>query len=638
MNKTRNFQIILLASVMIMSILAPPARPQSTGSGADSTDIGRENPFEALPKKTTPRTTTRRTRTPSAELEPKPELFIETITLKFLSAKNIKAAVDNLTSNDGVVVVDQDNNALIISDTKESIEKIAKKLRALDQTPTHRLVAQTVTLRHLQASTVLTALKDMSSRHGTISADRESNSIIVRDTLENLERIIEEIRKIDRSKPQTMLVESMRLEYLKAENVKDAIEHLCSEQGSVSVDMESNSLIIRDTRENIEKIIEQVAQLDSAPQMMFVETVTLKFLKAENLKLAMDKMSSEYGSISVDEDTNSLVVCDTKGNVERIIAEIKKADKTPKQIMVEVVLADVQLDDATQTGVNLYRLFTSKHQWYAHNFTDKASRDSETLITPDDAGPLDYAIYSLTGNGAIFAFANMDIEAALHLIQEKHSIEILANPRVLVVSGQRALIKTVEEIPYQERFQTTGGGGGVNAMTSIQFKEVGITLDVKATVTDEGKILMEIKPEQSVRTGEAQQVGGGENAFPVPIVDTRSAESILLMEDGQVAIMGGLRRKETTIGKEQVPILGDIPILGFFFSSNSVSVYNSELLVFISPHIHRNEPLSAGELNRFNELRGKPLLSLPDTTDPVKELMSIVSIETDEAQNTLSDE
>ena len=192
-----------------------------------------------------------------------------------------------------------------------------------------------------------------------------------------------------------------------------------------------------------------------------------------------------------------------------------------------------------------------------------------------------------------------------------------------MVSGQSAQIKTVEEIPYQERFQTTGGGGGGNAIASIQFKEVGVTLDVKATLTDQGKILMEIKPAQSVQTGKASS-----DELSAPVVDTRSAESTLLLEDGQVVVMGGLRRKETRTQKEQVPLLGDIPVLGFFFSSNNVEVHNSELLVFISPHIYRDEPLTDEQLSRYNKLRGKPLLSLPDDTDPAIELMSVLTVET----------
>ncbi|GAI41921.1 unnamed protein product, partial [marine sediment metagenome] len=85
---------------------------------------------------------------------------------------------------------------------------------------------------------------------------------------------------------------------------------------------------------------------------LFVKTVTLKFLDAKNLRIAIAGMVSEHGIISIDGKSNSLIVCDTKENLEKILTQIKKADRTPKQIMVEVVILDVQLDDDTEIGIN----------------------------------------------------------------------------------------------------------------------------------------------------------------------------------------------------------------------------------------------------------------------------------------------
>ena len=85
---------------------------------------------------------------------------------------------------------------------------------------------------------------------------------------------------------------------------------------------------------------------------LVVRTVSLKFLNAANLKTAIDKMFTTHGSISVNENTNSLIVCDTEENVQKIIVEIQKADQTPKQIMIEVVIIDVQLQNDTEIGVD----------------------------------------------------------------------------------------------------------------------------------------------------------------------------------------------------------------------------------------------------------------------------------------------
>jgi type IV pilus assembly protein PilQ len=334
---------------------------------------------------------------------------------------------------------------------------------------------------------------------------------------------------------------------------------------------------------------------------LFVRTVTLKFLNAANLKTALEKMSSANGRISTDENTNTIIICDTKDNLERILAEIKNADQTPKQVIIEVVIIDVQLQNDTEIGVDWDILSTDNKDFsYRQStiFPNRMSIVAPTAITNDSMSS-----FQPTSLGSEVAIVTSDIRNVLHLLQEKRNVDILASPRVMVVSGQKASIKTVEEIPYQEITQSSAGGGGTNAITSTQFKDVGVTMDVKATVTDDGKILLTVSPSQSVSTGTS--IGG------VPVIDKREASTTLLMDDGQVAVMGGLRSQNTQIEKNQVPLLGDLPLIGFIFSSNHKVIQNSELLVILSPHIHNGESVPAEAMARFNQIKNRPVLSLP---------------------------
>jgi type II secretory pathway component GspD/PulD (secretin) len=337
------------------------------------------------------------------------------------------------------------------------------------------------------------------------------------------------------------------------------------------------------------------------PQL-FVRTVTLKFLRAQNLKNALDRMTTEFGSIGVDDNTNSLIICDTKDNLEKIVAEVKKADQTPPQIMIEVIIIDVQLKNDTEIGVDWDFLATeNKDVSYRQSliFPNRLS-----VIGATDTTRGDITAFQPVGLGSELAIVSDDIRNVVNLLQQKRDVDILASPRVMVVSGQKAEIRTIEEIPYQQITQSSAGGGGSSAITSTEFKDVGVTMEVKATVTDESKILVDIKPEQSVSTGAS--IGG------VPVIDKRGVSTTLLMDDGQVVVMGGLRRQETTHVREQVPLLGDLPLIGFIFSNDRTVVDNTELLVLLSPHIYKGEPVSAEAMARFNQMKNNSLITAPE--------------------------
>jgi general secretion pathway protein D len=324
----------------------------------------------------------------------------------------------------------------------------------------------------------------------------------------------------------------------------------------------------------------------------------LKFLRASNLEPAVTNLNSEYGTIAVDKETNSLIVCDSAGKLAAIVEQIRKADQMPKQILVEVVIVDVQLNDDTEIGVDWEHLS-------GRGNTEKYTQNLVTTIAN-----------VATTTGADFRFIHDGIQAAIHALQTVRNVEILASPRVLVVSGQEALIKTIEEIPYTETTQTSAGGGGASAIASTEFKEAGITLKVKATLTDEGKILIAIEAEQSVNAGIDTSLGS-----EIPIVDRRNANTTLLMDDGQTVVMGGLRKSEKTITKSKIPLLGDLPLIGVLFSNEKEDIKHSELLIFISPHVYKDEMLTEQEKARFEQVTNLPPIEFPD--HPRKEFKAL---------------
>jgi type IV pilus assembly protein PilQ len=356
--------------------------------------------------------------------------------------------------------------------------------------------------------------------------------------------------------------------------------------------------------------VPQTSQLDEEPPELFLETVTLKFLDAQNLKKAIAKMSSKYGSIETNSKNNSLIICDIKDNLSKILLEIKRADNPPQQLMIEAVIVDVQLDDETEIGINWDILSDKMYDFsYRQNLGSRLSMVAATDDTKADTTAFNTT--SATGTeGGYFAVISGTVRNTVHLLQQKKNVEILASPRVMVVSGESASIETVTELPYQELMQTSGGG----QLSATQFKKVGVKLNVTATLTDDDYILVTVEPEQSVDTGKFSATSG------IPIIDTRKAKTTLLLKDGQVVIIGGLRKKETTNQISQIPLLGDLPLIGILFRNTQEIVKNSELLVFLSPHIYKGETLSEEQKAKFEEFKEQPTLSLPTDGDKDNQL------------------
>lgn len=341
------------------------------------------------------------------------------------------------------------------------------------------------------------------------------------------------------------------------------------------------------------------------PPEVQLETIVLKFLDATSLKGVLDKMVSSYGSVAVNQKTNSVLVCDARENLSRILAEVKKADQTPSQIMVEVVILDVQLKDDTEIGINWDLLSTDLEDiTYRQNVTSPRL----SAVPPSSATLGNATAYNTLGLGGDFSVISGSVRHILHVIQQKRDMEILASPRALVVSGQMATVKAVEEIPYRELIDTATGGA--NAMTATQFKEVGITLKVKATVTDGNNIYLDVNTTQNV-TAALTESG-------VPVVDTREANTALLLRDSQTVIIGGLRREEKTKQVNQIPILGDLPLIGLLFKSTSTVTAHSELVVLLSPHIYRGGPVPGEITAKLEALQSRSPLKTQVVTESNK--------------------
>lgn len=269
----------------------------------------------------------------------------------------------------------------------------------------------------------------------------------------------------------------------------------------------------------------------------------------------------------VDEPRNALVYQGDPAEWERLLPLIRQMDKEPRQVMIEVTIAEVSLDDGEEFGVS----------WFAKGgfgrFNGQLGQGALPLPTP--AG--------VAGAGLTYL---LDVagqsRAMLKAFADDQRVSILSTPRLLVKSGEEASIDVGTEVPIITARQTSPQQveGSTGLLQSIQYRKTGIILRVKPTVYSDNRVDLELSQEVS----EALPVGDGD-AIGSPSIFNRSVNTSLSLRDGGSIVLGGLMSNRQTNGNSGIPFLKDVPVLGNLFKNQSRRTNKTELVLMIVPYI-----------------------------------------------------
>ncbi len=355
--------------------------------------------------------------------------------------------------------------------------------------------------------------------------------------------------------------------------------------------------------------IASLEEMSELSERLVSKIYQISYADVLEVETALKKFISPRGSLSANPGTSNIIVIDNESRMKAISDFIKEVDRITPQIEVEARIYDITSKDRLDIGV----------EWQAgRNTTYSATAGTTATAASGTAGivalenPLGGAYNSridpfTTGafKGATgkaesavgvlrFGWLNpaIDIDVALRAQQENIDAKLLANPRILVLDNEKANIKIVSEIPYQQITDTSGGG----SIGSTAFREVGVELEVTPHLTREGMVRMHLKPKFSVQTSSVLLGTGTSTTFSQPVVDKREADTTLLIEDGRTVVLGGLRKKDVSKQINKIPLLGDVPLIGAAFRFEGESTTTSELVVFITPRIIEKPVLT--ELNR----------------------------------------
>lgn len=433
-------------------------------------------------------------------------------------------------------------------------------------------------------------------------------------------------------------IKTFKLQYAIPDQAFILLDTLKSDIGRILVEPDSGTVLIMDTPSKIKEIEKALAIMD---EKNMIRVFNLKYARAkdieEQLKLRLD--AKNVGSIKSDERANLVIVQALPKRLQEIEQLIKVLDAKTKEVLIEAKIVKVKLSDQLDSGVKWEGLqdigkkfgmsYLGTTPFSAIQATTDAWMSREQVANGGIAGLNNGSIgsYPFSGTSSNYSSSTKNVPGtALHLgmIDSKRDLDvlfkylqtlgetkILSNPKLAVINNQEARIHVGERQAYVTSTTTTGQTT-TTVSEEVTFVDIGIQLSVTPTINDDGYITMKIKPEISSVTSSLITPSG--NA--IPIIDTSMAETTVLVKDGTTIVMGGLRREEETDNREQVPILGKVPLLGLLFRSGTKTTVKTELLIMITPHIVSGDLLVTGDEPQFGfKPEGKQYKEYPDFTE-----------------------
>lgn len=525
----------------------------------------------------------------------------------------------------GFAVVDMKNGVLKVVRAKDA--KTAAVPLASDAQPGKgdEVVARVVPVNNVPARDLVPLLRQLNDNAGVGSVVHyePSNVLLMTGRAGVIKHLMEIVERVDKAGDRSVV--TLPLAYASAADVVKMVTELTRDAGksassglmiaNVVADERTNSVLISGEPNSRQLIIAIVKQLD---REQFVQgntrVIYLKYAKATDLVEVLtgigDTIQGEQKSakpaialrkditIKAHEQTNSLILTaapDVMRDLEGVIAQL---DIRRAQALVEAIIAEVQDADGLNLGI----------QWANKNSGMSQFTNTGLPITTAIAGAnqykkegaVDSSIAStLNGlNGIAAGFYQGNWAMLLSALSSNSKNDILATPSIVTLDNMEAMFNVGQEVPVLSGSQTTSGD---NVFNTVERKTVGIKLKVKPQINEGDSVLLEIEQEVSSVADAASSSSADLGAT----FNTRTVNNAVLVGSGETVVVGGLLDKSVTDSVDKVPVLGDIPVLGYLFRSNSKKVSRRNLMLFIRPSIIRDRDqyrhASADKYHAFNQ-------------------------------------
>ncbi len=478
-----------------------------------------------------------------------PGVKILVIELQYISAEEMRTILAPISRSGSVLRVDSDRNYLMLAGTNADLLAMREAISVFD---VDWMRGMSVALRPLKTSKPEDVVKELDTIFHTdsgpgsklirfVANERLNSVLVITSRPRYLERAKVWIDKLDRlasSNEEQLFV--YEIQNRPASELAKVLQSTLSGKGTAAAASAKDSSVAPDLNE------QDVASQD-AGSLSGPATSTLG--------------TSGRVTVVADVENNALLISTTAREYKRIEQILHQLDILPTQVLLEAVIAEVTLNDELKFGV----------RW----FFEKGGMS----ITLSDV------VSGLTGAafpGLAWNFASKGIEVTLNTLSSVTDVKVISAPTIMALNNQKAVLQIGDQVPIVTRQSSSVDNPGAPIVNSIELKDTGIILSVVPRVNSSGRVLLDIEQEASSVTKTTT------SGIDSPTIQQRKIRTRVVVNDGEALVLGGLIQERKTNDRSQVPLLGEIPILGNVFKDKTNTIKRTELMIFIRPRVVRN--------------------------------------------------
>jgi type II secretory pathway component GspD/PulD (secretin) len=411
-------------------------------------------------------------------------------------------------------------------------------------------------LAHVPVQSIAASLEGLRSPNGRVIPDVQNNAILVVDTRSRVNQIREFLAAAD----QPEVLASIALQQSTPSDMIALLQDHLPEGVVVEADPAGRQLLFKGRRGALEEVQELTSLLDR-PSALVTRAVRPTYVAADSIQtLLTPLLTPNVGKMEIDVRSNRLFVTDFPANLDAVEARLREIDHAQDQVLIEARILQLTLDEQTRVGID----------WEV--LQDDLNARAEFPILDEGESRL---------TGTFGDLVSRDFLVTVEALSEFGQTDLLSSPRIVVKDGGTGTINVGSQVPYITVDTREGPSGDViNRFEKVTIVDVGVSLVVKAHIHDDDMITMDVRPEVSSVVGFSSDI---------PVVETSSAESRMTVANGRSLILGGLNRKEIRRTRKGIPILKDIPLLKYLFSSSSNQEVRTELAIILTPRILRGD-------------------------------------------------